>query len=183
MKNGYDLPLSIKALMYFIKNPYDEIYLREYARKLNISPNSAQRFLAKFLKYDFIKDFRRGNLRYFKADMDSRVFKQTKIIYSLFSIQESGFVGYFEEAGVSHLVLFGSVAKGEDDEKSDIDIVVIGGGEGMERSLRNFEKKLDREINFHHFTWPKWKETRTKNKAFYQDVISQGIALIGEMPV
>ena len=50
MKKRYNYPLMLKALEYFVLNPYSEIYLREYARETGISINSAQRFLDYFLK-------------------------------------------------------------------------------------------------------------------------------------
>ena len=54
MKKGYNL-LILKALGFFIDNPYNKIYLREFSRKLKISLNSAQRFLNFFLEKNLSK--------------------------------------------------------------------------------------------------------------------------------
>lgn len=184
MKNRYKEPLVLKALEFFVRNSYGEVYLREFGRSLGISPNSAQRFLDVFLKEGFVNEIRRGNLRYFKANMDSVVFRQMKIVFSLNKIEKSGLINVLKEEGIGHVVLFGSVARGEDDLNSDIDLVVVGGNKSKIRGAVNgVEGKLGREVNLHVFSWSEWKKSAGSNRAFYQDVIMQGLCLIGEKPV
>jgi len=174
--------LALKVLEFFIENPNEEIYLREFSRKLNISVNSAQRFLNFFLKEGLIKENRRVNLRFFKANLDSIVFRNMKITWSLKKIEDSGLIDFLK-GDFLYVVLFGSVARGIDDKNSDLDLVCIGKMKKNNLDLYKFEKKIGGEINVHVFSFEEWKETKTKNKAFYQDVISIGINLIGEMPV
>ena len=171
--------LVLKALEFFVENPYLEIYLREFGRKLKISPNSAQRFLNLFLEQGFISEFRKGNLRYFKANLNSIVFRNIKITFSLKKIEDSGLLTVLKE-NFSNVVLFGSLSKGTDDKNSDVDILGIGLKKEMD--LSEFEKKLGRRIDLHLFTLVQWKEQKKKNKAFYQDVIT-GINLIEEIPL
>lgn len=178
MKKGYNL-LVLDALKFFIENPYEEIYLRGFSKKLKISVNSAQRFLNLFLKEELVKEERKANLRYFKANLDSIVFRNIKITFSLKEIQDSGLLDFLK-SNFSNVVLFGSVAKGIDERTSDLDLVCIGKQKIL---LQGFEKKLNKIINVKFFTFNEWKKTKEKNKAFYQDVISEGINLIGEMPI
>lgn len=174
------IPL-IRALGYFIENPYEEVYLRDFARKLNISPNTSQRFLELFLAEGILIDFRRGNLRYFKANLESNYFRSLKIVFEIRKIEKSGIVKYLKEEGAVSLVVFGSVAKGESDRGSDLDMVCIG-IKGKPNVL-GYQKKIGREINIHFFSLVDWKKQADKNKAFYQDVISHGIVLIGGLPI
>lgn len=172
--------LILKALEFFIQNPNEEIHLRGFSRLVNISINSAQRFLNIFLNENLIKERRIANLRYFKANLDSIVFRNIKITYSLKKIEDSGLIDFLRR-DFSHAVLFGSVAKGLDDKKSDIDIICIG--KGSKPDIYDFQRKFGRELNIQTFGFEKWEKTKKENKAFYQDVISTGINLIGEMPV
>ena len=181
MKERYNL-LILKALEFFIENPYEEIYLREFSRKLEISPNTAQRFLDLFLKEDFVKEEKKANLRIFKANLDSLVFKYIKKINSIKKIRDSGLIDDLR-GRFSSVILFGSVAKGLDESKSDIDLVCIGDIDIKKINLYDFEKKLKKEINLHIFNRSKWKKQARENKAFYQDVIIDGINLIGEIPI
>jgi uncharacterized protein len=188
MKNRYNGSdreiLVLKALRYFMENPYSEVYLREFGRKLKISPNTAQRFLDLFLREGFVKEIKRGNLRYFKANLDSAAFKQIKVVYSLKRIENSGLIKELGGENVSHLILFGSVARGEDDGGSDVDLVVIGAAKNRIREIiSNVQNKFSSELSTHVFSWSEWVSQSSKNKAFYQDVIFDGIFLIGGRPV
>jgi len=178
MEDKYNL-LVLKALEFFIENPYEEIYLRDFSRRLEISPNSAQRFLDLFLKENYLKEERKGNLRIFKANIDNLVFRYIKKTYSIKKIEDSGIIDYLKKI-CSQVVLFGSTAKGLDDKTSDIDLVCIG---REKPDIRIFEKKLKKEINLHVFTLSQWRKQKLDNKAFYQDIITTGINLIGEMPI
>lgn len=188
MKKRYnnDLEMSIaeRALDFFLKNPSQEVYLREYGRILKISPNSAQRFLNRFAARGYVVEQRRGNLRYFKANLESLVFRQLKIIASLKELEVKGVLSLLQECGASHAVLFGSVSEGKDDEKSDIDILVITSSkEDVRKALAGVQKSLSRELSTQIFTWVEWRGQEKNNKAFYREVIMKGISLLGEKPV
>jgi len=179
-KDNHNL-LILKVLELFIDNPYDEFYLREIARKLNINPNTAQRFLNYFLDEKFVIENKKANLRYFKANVDSVVFRHMKKTYSIKKIFDSELIDYLKNCEFNYVVLFGSVAKGEDRVSSDIDLVCIGKRKKLE--LEKYYKKLSKEINIHIFSFVEWKKQKSDNQAFYDDVILTGINLIGEMPL
>lgn len=186
MKKGYNNQgffediLILKCLRFFFENPYEKIHLREFSRKMKVSLNTSQRFLNLFLEQGFIQESREANLRYFKANLNSLTFKYLKIAFSLEELEKSRLIAYLTEK-FSQVVLFGSIAKGIDDTNSDIDLVCIG--IKKELDLFDFNKKLKKEINIHFFTFSQWKKQKQENKAFYQDVVSTGINLIGEIPI
>ncbi|MEK6925857.1 MAG: nucleotidyltransferase domain-containing protein [Nanoarchaeota archaeon] len=177
MKKVYNF-LGLKALSFFIDNSYDEIHLREFSRRLKISVNSAQRFLEMLLSENLIKENRKANLRYFKANLDSIAFRHIKLAFFIKKIEDSRFLDLLQKK-FSNVMLFGSTADGRDDNSSDIDLVCFG-KERIDFSI--FEKKLGREINSHYFTLAEWKKQKEENKAFYQEVVS-GINLVGDVPV
>ncbi len=179
---GFNL-LILKALKHFIENPYEEIYLREFSRRLRISPNTAQRFLNLFLNEGLIKEERKANSRYFKSNQNSILFKYIKITYSLRELNKRDLILSLKDNS-SHVILFGSIAKGLDDKNSDVDLLIISNDKNKVKDiLFNIQDKFDREINYHIFSWSDWKKQKTENKAFYQDIISTGINLIGEIPL
>ena len=79
------------------------------------------------------------------------------------------------------IVLFGSVAKGEDSIESDIDIVIIGKEKHID--LNKFEDKIDKEITIHCFSWNEWNKMANKKDPFYYEVINSGIPLYKELPI
>jgi predicted nucleotidyltransferase len=182
MKKGYNL-LILGALKYFIENPYNKVHLREFSRILKISPNSANRFLDLFLKEGFVIEERVANLRYFRANLKSVSFRQMKKLFCVKEIENSGLLDELKGVCFS-LVLFGSCAKGVDDKNSDIDFVIITKNENKIKTIfKKYERKFNRELSLHIFSSLRWKKEKIENKAFYQDVVSSGINLIGEIPI
>jgi predicted nucleotidyltransferase len=175
--------LILDSFKFFIENSYQEIYLREFSRKLKISPNTAQRFLDLFLKEKLITEARKGNLRFFKANLDNIVFRYIKKTYFIKRLEESGFISSLKSVA-SDVVLFGSFAKGLDDSKSDMDLLIISLNKSeVNKIILNFEKKFNKQINVHVFSFLEWDKQKKINIAFYQEIISTGINLIGQIPV
>jgi predicted nucleotidyltransferase len=180
MKKGYNL-LILKALDFFLDNPYEKIHLRDFSRRLGISPNSANRFLNLFLEENLITDSRVANLRYFIANIDSVSFRQMKITKNVKLLEDAGLVELLGDNCIS-CMLFGSCAKGRDDSFSDMDFVIVTKNkEKVRQAFRLLQKKFNRELSYHIFTSLEWRKQKTENKAFYQDVVSSGIALVGEI--
>jgi len=178
----FDSPLW-KLLCLFFENPYEEFYLRELARKAGISVFSAKKFVDEMVKDEMLIENRKGNMRYFKANLANLFFRHLKISFSLKRIIESGLIEYLKEniPAISSITLYGSVAKGEDDKKSDVDLLVIGQKKKVD--LSKFEKKIGREIRIIVIKWAEWRKLAEENKAFYREIVASGIALYGEKPV
>ncbi len=173
-------PLSVLEL--FIKNPYERYYLREASRILDISPMTVKRALDLLVEDRMLlrEEFKKQIL--YKANMESIAFKHLKVAYNLAWLEKKDIVNYLKEnlAGLSSLVLYGSFAKGENDEKSDIDLLAISLS-GTKKDIALME--LSKETSLTVFTPAKWREQAKKNKAFYIDVITEGIVLFGTRPV
>jgi len=173
----------MKFVEFFLVNPYKEVYIRELAKKLKISPFATKKYADVLVKDGLILDEKRANLRYLKANMTNLFFKHIKISYNIRKILKSGLVEYLKEnlANVSSIILFGSLAKGEDEERSDIDILIIGKQKHLELDV--FRSRLDKEITIHFFSWSEWNGKFKEDHPFYYEVISHGIPLYGELPL
>ncbi len=81
----------------------------------------------------------------YKANKTDR-FKLYKKVNLLLRLHDSGLVKFLEEKlSPNAIVLFGSASRGEDIEKSDIDLCILAAEE--ELNLKIFEKELKRKIN------------------------------------
>jgi len=172
-----------EVLFYFFSHPYKEVYLRELARKANVSIFSAKQAVDELVREKILLERKNGNMRYIRANMESLFFKQLKIAFSIKKIEESGLIYYLVEnvPAISSIVLFGSIAKGEDDENSDVDLLIIGKKRKID--LSKFEKKIGREIRAIVMKWSEWREYIKKDRALYREIITNGIVLYGNMPV
>lgn len=174
--------ILLEIVSFFIKHSYEEFYLRELSRKLKISVFATKKYLDSLVNENFITEEKKANLRYFKANKASLFFKYSKIAFNLRRLEQVKLIEFIiSKINTSSIVLFGSMAKGDDEEKSDIDLIIIGNSKYI--NLSEIEKKLGQKINEHLFRWNEWKQAINKNKAFYYDVLSYGIPLYGEIPI
>lgn len=82
-----------------------------------------------------------------QADRENTLFIALKRSRNLYTLYECGLVSYLTElyGRPEAIVLFGSYARGEDTEQSDIDVVVIT-PKKLSCNLDKYEKKLQRKI-------------------------------------
>lgn len=136
----------------FFLNPSKEYYLMDISRTIGLAHTSVKKNLDKLVKQGLITESieKKGNRKFplYKANADNKLFKMHKIIYNINSILESNLIEFIEEKLMpKSIVLFGSYARGEDNENSDVDLFVECRKE--ELNLKNFEKKLNRKIELH----------------------------------
>lgn len=160
-----------KTLDIFLDNPYSEYHLRDIARIANISSSSAKRALDNLEKSGLVNEKTKANLRIFSANTSEILFKQLKIAKNVDFTK--GLVQKLKPAIA--VILFGSFAKGENYEDSDIDIVIISNKRFKITEYKGFTAQL------HNFTPAEWAKAKQNNKAFVKEVL-EGITLHGEKP-
>lgn len=136
----------------FFANPTKQNNLADISRSIKLAHTSVKKNLDKLIKIGLIIEFveKKGRRRfpYYTANRDSKAFKKCKIAHNISSILESKLAEFIEEKLMpKSIVLFGSYLRGEDIEKSDIDIFVECKQE--EINLSSFERKLGRKIELH----------------------------------
>ena len=173
----------IKFIEFFLINPYKEVYLRELAKKLKISPFATKKYADILIKEGLILDEKKANFRYLRANINNLFYKHLIISYSLRQLIISGLIDFLKNniANITSITLFGSLAKGEDTDESDIDILIIGKQKHL--SLSRFEDKLNKEITLHFFSWSEWNGKAKEDHPFYYEIINHGIPLYGELPL
>lgn len=178
----FDTPFW-KVMKYFFDNPYEEIHLRELSRKTKVSVYSVKNIIDQLVNEDVLQERRNGNMRYIQANLDNHFFRYLKIAFSLKEIMDSKIIIYLKEniPAVSSIILYGSTAKGEDNNNSDIDLLIIGQRKKID--ITKFENKFRKQINLLTLKWSAWREHANKDKAFYKEIITNGILLYGNLPV
>ena len=174
---------SMKIMQYFFDNPYEQIHLRGLSRKTKISIFSTKIIVDDLVNQKILIENRPGNQRCIKPNMENKFFLQLKIAFSIKKIQDSELLQYLEEKipAISSITLYGSTAQGKDDEKSDIDLLIIG--QKIKTDISNYEKKINREINLLIMKWSEWRTHANQDKPFYREIVKDGMALLGDVPV
>lgn len=164
--------MTDKITSLIFKNPERWTHIREIARKLNISPETARKHLAGLKKHNILEERKEGNLLQFRAKIENENYKHEKILYNLGAIHDSGVVNFlYEYYSPKAIILFGSYARGEDLSASDVDIGIVTSNK-KRPDLSSFEKKLARKINLSLFT------RKDVSKEFFTNIIN-GIVLKG----
>ncbi len=141
-----------KTAEIFFLNPTKEHYLMDVSRNIGIAHTSVKKNLDRLIKLGLITETveKKGGRKFplYKASSDNEFFKKYKRIYNITSILESNVIMYIEEKLMpKSIVIFGSYARGEDIESSDIDLFVECKKEELD--LEKFEKRLSRKIELH----------------------------------
>lgn len=172
-----------KAINVLINNS-KKISLRDIARKAKIGVATSKMCLDYLKEKEIVKRDIIGRTHLYYLNLDNFVAKHIKIINSLSTIKDSGLVEELLKNynAITSIVLYGSSARGEDDSKSDIDILIISRRPIKLRSLKS-EKNINREITFVAYTLPDWRKKSGTDKPFYDRIIMDGIALYGEKPI
>ena len=139
LKIFYDLEL-------FFEDVYREISVREYAREMKISPPTASKLLNELKAEELLVSTDKGVYRYFRAHRDGYVFRELAKLY-WYSILHVLTEKIREEIAFRRIVLFGSLAKAENTNESDVDLFL----DADERKIdvKHLQKVLGRDVQLH----------------------------------
>ena len=162
----------------FFKRPLYRYHFRELCRLLGWSPTKLRTSVEILKKHGVIEERREKNLKIFSARTESEAYRKLKTIYNLEkAIEIADFLerklDYFEA-----IILFGSASTGQDTEKSDFDICIIG-AEETDINLSKFEKDIERRISL---LFADVKDLKRKNLELLNNIIN-GFVLKGYLEV
>ena len=170
-----------KILDIFFEKPDREFHFREITRLVGVSTTAVKARLKDLEKIGVITSKRKGNMIFFRA-RQTEIFKEAKRLFNIRKIRESKLTDYItkEMRQPEAIILFGSSSRGEDSEKSDIDIFVLSSVKNID--VLAFEKKLGRKINIISMTKKEFEEAKKKSPEFVNNVIN-GTRLEGYLKV
>ena len=163
--------VKILQFLFFEKQ---ETYLREISNKLKISPGIVKKEIDNFKDIGLI--IKEGNG--IKLKKSSNILEDLKNIFI-----KTDFVVYpikqvLKDKRIKYALIFGSFARGEFKEESDIDLMIIGDVRRIEfyKMLRPVEDKTKREINSTVLTTEEL--TAEKRTGFIKDVFNKKVIML-----
>lgn len=164
--------LEQKILNFLFRNPTKVYRGRVLARELGVSATAISNSIKGLLEKDLVKVEKDVYLS-IGLNRDNRDVFFMKRVANLRELNDSGLISLLSERFLgSTIVLFGSYSYGEDIEKSDIDIALIGSSK-KDVELRKYEDQLERPIQLHFF-----KDFKEINKNLRENIVN-GIVLKG----
>jgi len=163
----------------FFKEPEKEYHVRDIAKRVGKSPTTISKYLKDFEKNGLLKSESKFNHLIFKANEESLRFKLLRKNYNLELLFNSGLIKFLvdEFNFPKAIFLFGSFAKGENNSKSDIDLLIISPLK-KEVDLKKFEKLIGYEIQLFIYSMKEVEIMKTKNKELLNNFIN-GVNLYG----
>ena len=167
----------------YFTNPEKEFYLRDLERVLDYSVANIRRELIKLEKDGLFDTRKRGNLQYYSLNKKYPLYDEFKSIVSKTAGIKWSLKPVLEKIkGIKASFIYGSFAKSEEKQGSDIDVFIIGNVSEnlLIDSLARVEKKYQREINYALYNFDDFVKKKRNKNPFILDVLKQPkIFLIG----
>lgn len=172
-----------KIMEIIFENPTKRFQLRELARISKISTTGVKSVVNELIRLEIIIKAKEKNYEYYEANRDNNKYKNFKKFYNINVIDEIGLIIYLEkELNYPEAVfLFGSTARGEDVEASDIDIFVLS-SKKKEIDLDKYKKLLRRDIRLIIMNKDDFEKAKEKNPELINNIVN-GINLKGFLEV
>ncbi len=139
-----------KVLNIFFDNPSREFHLRELSRILKLSMPTIIATTNILSREKLIIKTKGKVITKVQANRENINFVRFKRLYNLENIYKSDIVDFLSSFynHPKNIVLFGSFSRGDDIEKSDIDIAVFT-NKKLNLNMEKYEKILEKHINIH----------------------------------
>lgn len=163
-------------LKLFLTNPEKRFYTREIAKITGEPLNAVRRELGYLEKAGLLRSYKEGNLKYFEVVKEFPFYPELKkIIYSTVALGDYLRNRLKDSASIELAFIYGSIARNEETEKSDIDLFVLGEIEEDELHglVLDIEKEIGREINYTLMTKEEFDKRRDKDEPFLKRVMRE----------
>jgi len=163
-------------LKLFLTNPERRFYTRQIAKITGEPLNAVRRELGYLEEAGLLKSHKEGNLKYFAVIKEFPFYLELKkIIYSTVALGDYLRNRLKDSELIELAFIYGSVARNQETEKSDIDLFVVGEIEEEELHglVSDIEKEIGREINYTLMTKKEFDERRHRGDAFLRRVMRE----------
>lgn len=175
------ISVGFRVLELFLTHPSLEIHLNELARKLEIAKGSMKSYCDLFVDEGLILDRKNVNLRLFRLNRDDFAVREIMRAYYLIKLKHLGIERLAE--GSASLAIYGSFAQGDIDERSDLDLLMIGEESEVNRdSILKLQDFLKREVQLTLLPFHRWEIMKKEGDRFAESVLRKHILVCGVEP-
>jgi len=174
---------AVLSLLYGHSN--ESFYLRQIVRATDVGLGPVQRELKQLTDVGIIRRSVQGRQVYYRANPDSPIFRELKSLIA----KTAGIAETLQSAlsplkeHISIAFVYGSVAKGEENHRSDVDLLIVGEVTFSQvvRVLRSAQETLGREINPTVYPVKEFRSRIAEEHYFIRNVLNgEKIFVIGD---
>lgn len=167
-----------KILGWLLMNPNARIHLNELARELGVSPSTVMKYSNLFENAGIVTLEKGGTAHFVILNNEKPLVKELKKCTVLLLLNEYG-IDDVARTAVS-VALYGSASSGTFSEASDLDIMVIGQDEQVDRDkVLGIQEKIGKNIQLTVIPWYKFEKMKKEHDPFIRNVIENHILLRG----
>ena len=169
---------SFKVAELIFNSPNKTFHIRKLAKEAGLSTTSIISATEELEKFEIVKIEKTYLTTNIKANLGADTYIFYKKIFNLYRLERYAIIEQLKRTfHPETIVLFGSFARGEDIEESDVDILIITNRKEVEIDLDAYEKLLNRKINLHVLS------SLEKSSSEFKNSIANGIVLHGYLKV
>jgi uncharacterized protein len=174
------------VLTLLLGQPDRRFYLRQLARITGISPGALRQELGKLSQADLLDQAPDGKRITYRANTAHPVFAEPQaIVHKTCGLPDLLREALAPEAArIDFAAVYGSMAKGRDHARSDVDLLIVG-RIGLDRAaelVAGVERRIDREIGLRVFASAEFENRLAHKDAFLQRVLAGPLTpVLGEI--
>jgi len=171
----------VKLLELLLLNSAKEFHLREISRLTHVSAPYVRREMTNLMKLGLVLKRSQGNMILFQFNRDSPIADELKRIFLKTESFGRFIRSSLEEIGdIKFALIYGSFAKGEEAETSDIDLLIVG--DVNERKVLNIlgkiEQRIGREVNYIAWTEEEFEEKARERISLLEEIVNTPVIMI-----
>lgn len=166
----------LKVLLFFLRNPTTQVSYTSLRKRVGIAKATLSLHLSFLEKESLIAGEKLGLNKLYQANRENIIFKQLKILDNLLLLSS---IKELHQKYPIEIYLYGSSARGEDTEGSDMDVIILGNitKEHIFHEINKIAKKIGREIKCNTYKPWEWSQMARKDPPFYERVEKDKIKL------
>jgi predicted nucleotidyltransferase len=166
-----------RLLLHFVTHPDDVVHLRELRRLTGLGMGSLQAELRRLVRLELLSARRDANRVVYRLEFGHPRWRAFRNVLAATAepveLLRAAFAGV---EGVDAAFVFGSQARGDTRDDSDIDLFIVGRDDvhhAVSQALTEIELLLEREIDVMEYTPQQALGRARKGSAFFQRVLSE----------
>ena len=175
----------VLILSKLVMNTNRSFYIRELSKEIGLTFSVVYKEIENLKDLDLVTEERKGKLRLFTINKNSVIYEELrKILLKTTALGQQLKAAIPELKKAKYALIYGSMARGEELETSDVDLLIVGdiAEENLIAGIRKVEKEIGREINYILWSEKEFeKRTKTKHQLLKEIANNPTITIIGDI--
>jgi len=175
----------VLILSKLVTKPNHSFYIRQLATQLGVTFSVVYKELENLKALGLVTEQRKGRLRLFTINKNAVIYDELrKLLLKTTALGQQLMSSLPELKTAKYALIYGSIARGEELETSDVDLLIIGdiAEENLIDGIRKVEEGIGREINYILWSEREFEErAKTKHHLLTEIADNPIIGLVGDV--